>query len=88
MLFSMMLGSPLLDFVYDGLQNSKLVDGKLPQSLQFSIHGNGDADFANMDLEHADPSKILPMAGQISRDLVPHDLRRPPLPPVRIAGVN
>ena len=39
------------DIVYDGVQDpAKLVDGDLPHDLSVSIHDNGDASFANLDL--------------------------------------
>jgi parallel beta-helix repeat protein len=82
-----MVGGKFPDIAYDGIvDDSKLEDGKLPPALRISIHDNGDADFANLDLANFDPLRgKLP---KISRDLAPHTTPRTALRPVELKQVQ
>jgi parallel beta-helix repeat protein len=84
---SLLVGGKFPDIAYDGIvDEKKLVDGKLPDSLRIVIHDNGDADFANLDLANFDPLRLkLP---KISRDLSPHDGSRTALRPVELNKVQ
>jgi len=78
-------GETVPDIVYDGVvDESKLVDGKLPPELRLYIRDNGDADFANID--------VLTFAADkkpnIQRDIKAHDGELPELPPVVIEGIE
>lgn len=78
-----LVGSPLPDIVYDGIvDRSKLVNGKLPSDLGIYIKNNGDATFVNANLGDT-TGKLKP-----SRDLKPFEGELPPLPVIKIAGVN
>ena len=73
------------DIVFDGaVDPKKLVDGVLPDEFGLSIHDNGDASFANLDL-------AAMMAGQkpnVQTDISAHAKPLPALPKVQIAGVS
>ncbi len=73
-LLSPLVGGKFPDIIYDGIADSeKFVDGKLPDALRMVIHDNGDADFANMDLQNFDVAKLLfGKFPKISRDLTAH----------------
>jgi hypothetical protein len=92
-MLTMILGEKTLpDIVYDGVvDESKAVDGKLPDNLAIRIRDNGDADFVNFDFAHLDISNPLDIKkGTVSRDLKPYegDGEIPKLSPVKIAGIE
>jgi parallel beta-helix repeat protein len=86
-LLTKFVGGTFPDIAYDGIvDEAKLVDGELPPSLRISIHDNGDADFANLDLANFDPLRLkLP---KVSRDLSPHTTPRTALRPVELKQVQ
>ena len=70
-------GGTFPDIVWDGVVNqSKLVDGELPNELRLYIENNGDADFVNLDLG------ALFSGGQpnVTTDLGPHQGALPAVP--------
>jgi len=81
-LLALKLGKPLPDILYDGIIDGKKLtpQGTLPEELRLCIRNNGDADFANADLEHK--------SANISRDLAPYDCARPSYEPVKLSGVT
>lgn len=73
------------DIVFDGARDpAKLVDGKLPASLGISIHDNGDATFADLDLA-AMASGRKP---NVVTDLADFATPLPSLPAITIEGVR
>jgi parallel beta-helix repeat protein len=75
--------------VYDGVvDETKAVDGKLPEKLAIRIRDNGEADFLNFDFAHLNLENPAESKANISRDLKPYEGENPKLPPVRIAGVK
>ena len=83
-------GGKLPAIVYDGVvDESKVVDGKLPEDLAIRIRNNGDADFANFNYPKLDLKNPFAMKKDvISRDLTPFEGEMPKLSPVTIAGVK
>jgi parallel beta-helix repeat protein len=83
--YSKVTGQPLPDIVFDGiLDSAKLVDGKLPSELGFSITNNGSATFVNLDLGKS-------MAGaepNVSIDMTPYAGELPAVKPVNIQGTE
>lgn len=72
----------LPDIVWDGRMNpKKAADGKLPKSDGIYITGNGDATFANLDL---DTMTSNPSAAKPSTDLSAHAGSLPRLDPVKL----
>ncbi len=82
-----LVGGKFPDIAIDGVINErKLVDGALPPELGVSIHDNGDADFANLDLGNFQPLKgKLP---KVNRDPAPHIEPRTALAPVELNRVR
>ena len=73
------------DIVYDGAQDpDKFVDGRLPDALALSIHDNGDASFANLDLAAAAAGG----KSNVSTDLGGYGKPLPALPAIHIDGVD
>jgi parallel beta-helix repeat protein len=84
---AVLLGGAFPDIAYDGIVNeSKLVDGKLPRELQILISDNGEADFANLDLANFDPVRLK--FPKVSRDLAPHEGQRTALRSVKLDKVQ
>jgi len=81
-LLALKLGKPFPDILYDGIIDDKKLSpqGTLPDELRICIRNNGDADFANADLEHDFKN--------IRRDLAPHDCQHPSYAPVQLTGVT
>ncbi|MEX0937443.1 MAG: parallel beta-helix domain-containing protein [Pirellulales bacterium] len=80
-----LLGGQFPDIAYDGLNDpAKVTDGQLSESLRISIHDNGDADFANLDLENFEPPLKWPT---VSRDADPYASPLEPLAPVIWEGL-
>ena len=84
-LFTDATGQNLPDIVYDGILNqTKLVDGKLPADLSVSIIGNGEATFVNLDLGTL-------FAGEqpnMTTDITDFSQPLPPVKTVTIEGVK
>jgi hypothetical protein len=80
-LLALKLGKPFPDILYDGIVDGKKLtpQGTLPDELRLCIRNNGDADFANVDLEHKSEN--------IRRELAPHDCAHPSYEPVKLTGV-
>jgi parallel beta-helix repeat protein len=80
-LLALKLGKPFPDILYDGIISTKKLtaQGTLPEELKICIRNNGDADFANADLEHDFEN--------IRRELAPHDCAPPGYEPVRLTGI-
>ncbi len=77
-------GSPLPDIVWDGRVNpAKAKDGKLPEGRGIYIHDNGDADFANLDM---DAFTKDPASAKVLRDLKAHEGKMPAIKPVTLPG--
>ena len=73
------------DIVYDGAQDpAKRVAGKISEALGLSIHDNGDADFANLDLTAMAAGK----KPNVSTDLSIHAGQMQALPAIHIDGVE
>ena len=90
-LLKMLIGGEKLPAImYDGIvDQKKMVDGKLPPELAIRIQNNGEADFANFDLENLDVSNPLAIKkGNISRDLKPYQGELTRLKPVTFAGAK
>jgi parallel beta-helix repeat protein len=91
-MLSKALGAPLPDILYDGIVDpKKQVDGKLPDSLALSIHGNGEAGFVNFDalaLAAATAGAGTAKAPNIVRDLKGYAAALPTLEPVSIEGLR
>jgi hypothetical protein len=81
-LLALKLGKPLPDILYDGIIDGKKLtpQGTLPEELRLCIRNNGDADFANADLEHN--------SANIRRDLAPYDCAHANYEPVKLSGVT
>ncbi len=81
-LLALKLGKPFPDILYDGIIDTKKLtpQGTLPDELKLCIRNNGDADFANVDLEHESEN--------IRRELAPHDCAHPSYEPVKLTGVT
>ena len=78
----LLLRRELPDIICDWTEDpKKLIDGKLPEALQTLIDGNGDADFARIDLAAA-----VPAPNKITQDAKPYVGRHPPLPAVELAS--
>ena len=68
------VGTPFPDIFYDGiLDASKLVDGKLPDSLRGKIASNPGATFANVHVGDFSPTNVLSGRYRIDRDSTKHD---------------
>lgn len=73
------------DIVFDGARDpNKLVDGRLPDGLHLSIHDNGDATFADLDLA----AMAAGRKPDVVTDLSAFSRPLPALPEIRIEGVN
>ncbi|MCH2664206.1 right-handed parallel beta-helix repeat-containing protein [bacterium] len=73
------------DIVYDGVQDpKKLVDGRIPDHLGISIHDNGDATFANLDLE----AMAAGRQPNVVTDLSGYAKAQAALPEITIKGVQ
>ena len=87
-LVASLTGTPVPDIVWDGfVDESRLVDGKLPKDMGIYIHSNGDADFANLGM----PASLKggkANTSLVKRDLSAHAGSLPPLPPVVIDGIE
>ena len=71
--------------MYDGVQDpKKLVDGRIPDHLGISIHDNGDATFANLDLEAMAAGK----QPNVVTDLSGYAKAQAALPEITIKGVQ
>ena len=84
-MFTDATGQNLPDIVYDGILNqTKLVDGKLPDDLGVSIIENGEATFVNLDLG------TLFAGGQpnMTTDITGFTNPLPPVKTVTIDGVK
>jgi parallel beta-helix repeat protein len=81
-LLALKLGKPFPDITYDGIIDGKKLtpQGTLPDGLRLCIRNNGDADFANVDLEHNSEN--------IRRELAPHDCAHPSYEAVKLSGVT
>jgi parallel beta-helix repeat protein len=81
-LLALKLGKPFPDILYDGIVDGKKLtpQGTLPDELRLCIRNNGDADFANVDLEHNSEN--------IRRELASHDCAHPSYEPVKLSGVT
>lgn len=78
----LLLRRELPDIICDWTEDpKKLVDGKLPEALQTVIDGNGDADFARIDLAAA-----VPAPNKITQDARPYVGRHAPLAAVELAS--
>ena len=84
---SVFVGGHYPDIAYDGIfDHTWLEDGQLSDAVRISIHDNGDADFANLDLENFDLAALkLP---KVRRDLAPHVRPLEPLPAVTWEGLE
>lgn len=79
-------GGQVPDITYDGvLDDKKLQDGKLPKELGVYIKNNGDADFANLDLDGFIKGTGAPSP---NNDATPYDGELPPLAAISIEGVE
>ena len=77
-------GSPVPDITWDGRVNPAIAeDGKLPADRGIYIHDNGDATFANMNIEAVMSGKE---GAKVLRDISAHEGSLPPLSPVEIPG--
>lgn len=84
-MFTEATGQNLPDIVYDGILNqTKLVDGKLPAELGVSIIDNGKATFVNLDLGSLFAGKQPNMTTDIAEFTNP----LPPVKTVTIKGVK
>ncbi len=81
-LLALKMGKPFPDILYDGIVDEKKLtpQGTLPDELKICIRNNGNATFANMDLEHD--------FANIRKDLAPHDCTHPSPEPVVLSGVT
>ncbi|QDV68611.1 hypothetical protein Poly24_23210 [Rosistilla carotiformis] len=76
---------PMPDIVVDGLVNeAKLMEGELPESLRFSIVNNGEATFVNLGLG----AMLTGGAPAVSNDIASFQAKLEPLPPIAIPGVE
>ncbi|MCR9201688.1 MAG: right-handed parallel beta-helix repeat-containing protein [Planctomycetaceae bacterium] len=84
-LLSPLMGGQFPDIFFDGLvDGGKLQDGKLPPELQLSIHDNGEATFANVNIGDFSPTNVLTGRYKIERDLAAHAGKLKPLPAARL----
>ncbi len=84
-LFTKATGMPVPDIVFDGIFDSaKLVDGSLPESLNFSIKENGDATFVNLDLGQS----LTGSEPNMTTDLTPFSGSLSAIEAVAIPGVE
>ena len=82
-LLAPVMGGLFPDVFYDGLVDLKKVkDGRLPAHLRLSIHDNGEATFANVNIRDFSPANILTGKYKVSRDVKPYGDQLPPLPAV------
>ncbi|MEO2047841.1 MAG: SO2930 family diheme c-type cytochrome, partial [Pirellulales bacterium] len=82
-LVAQIVGAPLPDILFDGIVNkNKFVDGQLPEELRLSIANNGDASFANFNLEMITPANLLLGKVPVNRDLEAYAFVRSSLEPV------
>lgn len=73
------------DIVWDGaVDKQKFVDGEMPPALSLSIHDNGDASFANLDLA----TVLAGKKPNVKTNLDDHAYRLEALPVIHIDGVN
>jgi parallel beta-helix repeat protein len=88
---AMLLGKPLPEIIYDGAQDSaKFVDKKLPHELGVYVKNNGDAKFANLQMNALSVVKILQSGKlpKIDRNIKAYEGELPPLSPVALPGVH
>jgi parallel beta-helix repeat protein len=82
-----LLGKPLPDILYDGVQNpAKLVDGTLPTGQRLYLKDNGAATFANLHWRELNPMDLVTSAKKVTRDAKPFAGELPALPAVRLPG--
>jgi parallel beta-helix repeat protein len=88
-LLGKLLGKPLPDILYDGIQKPhKSADGKPPKVRGIYLKDNGTASFVNLHwdkLNEKDPAGSLKKVERDPKDLVGE---LPPLKPVTLAGVR
>jgi parallel beta-helix repeat protein len=84
-----LLGKPFPEIIYDGEVNpAKLVNGKVPPEFGLVLKNNGAAKFANLGknvLKLLDPSNGPP---KIDRDIKTYEGELPPLPVVKLPGID
>ena len=84
-LLAPVLGGKFPDIFFDGLvDSSKLKDGRLPAELQLSIHDNGNATFANVDIGNFSPANVFSGKYRIDRDLKNYSVKHTPLPEAKL----
>jgi parallel beta-helix repeat protein len=84
-----LLGVPLPDMAYDGIQNpAKAVDGKLPKELGIYFKNNGSASFVNLHWNELDEKDLAGSLKKIERNLTTHEGDLPALPEVKLPGVQ
>jgi parallel beta-helix repeat protein len=84
-----LLGKPLPDIIYDGIQNpAKLVDGKLPEKLRVRVKNNGAATFVNLHWDKINLKDPMGSLARIDRNLKDYEGSLPPLTPVSLPGVQ
>lgn len=86
---SVLLGKPFPEIIYDGEQNPKnMKDGKVPRELGVYVKNNGSAKFANLHMNAKKLAFTNVLAPKVDRDIKAHEGELPPLPPVKLPGVN
>ncbi len=86
-LMTALLGKPLPDIIYDGIQNpARLVDGKLPPDRRIYVRRNGEARFVNLHWSALDTADLVRSRQRVERDPSAFDGELPPLPPVTLPG--
>ena len=84
-LLAPVLGGRFPDIFFDGLVDpAKLKEGVLPAELQFSIHDNGEATFANVNVGDFSPANVFSGKYKINRDLTTYKAKLAPLPSVNL----
>ena len=77
------LGDRFPDIMFDGVYDqSKLVDGKLPSSLEHRIADNGEATFVNFDLPKLSPENIANGSYRPDMGISKYQGERESLPPI------
>jgi parallel beta-helix repeat protein len=89
-ILAQLVGSPFPEIIYDGvIDESKLVDGKLPPDKGVYFANNGDVAFANLEMGKLDKSDLLNpkklAEHKISRDMGAFSGELPPLKEVKLA---
>jgi parallel beta-helix repeat protein len=81
-----LLGSPMPEIIYDGMENPKsLVDGKLPEDKRVLFKENGKISVVNLHWDKLDPNNISASKAKVEHNPKSLEGELKPLPKVTLA---